>query len=292
MEQKPNSYGSDSPNSNGNSHPGSGQQTAKPMQQMVSGANLLAHFNVRCPSCNKLFRIDSREIKSASPYFDCTACKARFAFDYPPENVNRIETRLISQKDTFQLADSLDQEEIPELRKCPKCEALNPRLSKECIKCGVIFERLENLPPADAALGAIPSLVKAWQDLLSDYDNLRKHMAFVDRCEELQALPYALKKYESLREAQPQDGVAQQMFHRILLRKFASKAKQNSVYLKLAGISAQVNWLQVRKWIPFAVGALFILIGMVHPLTRNMVGIGAAILFLTLGLRAFFRKNS
>lgn len=256
---------------------------------MVSGANILAHFNVRCPSCNKLFRIDSREIKSASPHFDCTACKARFSFDFPPENVNRIETRLVSQKDTFQLDDSVDHEAIPELRKCPKCSSLNPRLSKECIKCGVIFEKVENLGADDASLGAIPSLVKAWQELMSDYDNLKKHVAFVDRCEDLHALPYALKKYQSLKEAQPQDDVAQKMFHRILLRNIKSKAETNSVYQRGQQILARVNWVRVRKLAPFGVALFFILVGLSSGMARNMVGVGAAILFLTLGLRVFLK---
>ncbi len=178
---------------------------AAPPTQMVSGANQLAHFNIRCPACNKLYRVDSREIHSAVPYFDCSACKVRFCFDYPPTNVNKIETRVVSMKDTFQIEDGLDQAELPELRKCPKCEAMNPRLTKECIKCGIIFDKVESVTPEEARLGAIPSLVKAWQDLMSDYDNIKKHMAFVDRCEELQALPYALKKYQTLKEVQPRD---------------------------------------------------------------------------------------
>lgn len=279
MEQKPNSY------SSMNSMSG----TSNSSGQMVSGANILAHFNVRCPSCNKLFRIDSREIKSASPHFDCTACKARFSFDFPPENVNRIETRLVSQKDTFQLDDSIDHEAVPELRKCPKCSSLNPRLSKECIKCGVIFERVENLPAEDASLGAIPSLVKAWQDLMSDYDNLKKHVAFVDRCEDLHALPFALKKYQSLKEAQPQDDMAQKMFHRILLRNIKSKAQTQNWYQRATVLLARVNWVRVRKLAPFAMGLFFILVGLTSGAARNMVGVGAAILFLTLGLRVFLK---
>jgi hypothetical protein len=256
---------------------------------MVSGANILAHFNVRCPSCNKLFRIDSREIKSSSPHFDCTVCKTRFSFDFPPENVNRIETRVVSQKDTFQLTDSVDQEAIPELRKCPKCGSLNPRLSKECLKCGVIFERVENLPAEDATLGAIPSLVKAWQDLMSDYDNLKKHVAFVDRCEDLHALPFALKKYQSLKEAQPQDDLAQKMLHRVLLRNIKTKAETTSSYQRVKTLLSQVNWVRVRKLAPFVIAAFFILVGLSSGTTRNMVGVGAAILFLTLGLRVFLR---
>lgn len=257
--------------------------------KMVFGANPLAHFNVRCPSCSKLFRVDSKEIKSSSPYFDCTACKTRFSFDFPPANVNRIETRVVSQKDTFQLEDSVDREAMPELRKCVKCGSMNPRLTKECLKCGVIFEKVESLPATDAALGAIPSLVKAWQDLMSDYDNLKKHVAFVDRCEDLQALPYALKKYQSLKEAQPQDSLAREMFHKVVMKNIKGRAEQLTIFKKSQLILAQVNWLRVRKVAPLGFGMALILIGLSSGSARNMAGVGAAVLFLTVGLTVFFK---
>jgi hypothetical protein len=203
--------------------------------------------------------------------------------------VNKIETRVVTQKDTFQLADSVDVEALPELRKCPKCQAMNPRLSKECIKCGVIFEKVEKLPVADAALGAIPSLVKAWQDLIGDYDNLKKHLAFVNRCEELHALPYALKKYQSLKEAQPQDEVAQKMFHQVVLKNLKSKAEAQNWYQQTRIALSKVNWVRVRKVAPLVIGFTLILIGLSSHAGRNMVGLGAALLFLTLGLTAFFK---
>lgn len=265
------------------------KQSEQNSAKLVIGANTLAHFNVRCPSCNKLFRIDSREIKSSSPYFDCTTCKTRFTFDFPPPNVNRIETRVVSQKDTFQLEDSVDQEAMPELRKCPKCSAVNPRMSKECLKCGVIFEKVESVPVSDAALGAIPSLVKAWQDLMSDYDNLKKHVAFVDRCEDLQALPYALKKYQSLKEAQPQDDVAQKMFHQVIMKNLKGRAEQTSAYQALQKGFTKVNWTRIRKLAPLILGLMLILVGLGQHSGRNMVGLGAAVIFLTLGLTVFMK---
>lgn len=267
------------------------------MTQMVSGANQLAHFNVRCPACNKLYRVDSKEIHSASPHFDCNACKVRFCFDFPPRNVNRIETRVISMKDTFQIEDGLDQSEIPELKTCPKCEARNPRLTKECIKCGIIFEKVEMLTQEDATLGAIPSLVKTWQDLLSDYDNIKKHIAFVDRCEELQALPYALKKYQTLKEAQPQDKVVQEMLPKVLLRNLRKKSESIS-FLKNAmdsgekameAVNSRVNWLRIQKVAPIIMGLILALIGLSNPSARNMIGFGVALIFLTLGLRVFLK---
>lgn len=263
--------------------------------KIVNGANLLAHFNVRCPACNKLFRIAAKEIKSSSPHFDCTACAARFTFDFPPASPYKVETRVISQKDSFQLMDSVDREEqaaAPSLKACPKCEAVNPQMSKECLKCGVIFSRVEELP-MDASMGALPSLVKAWQDLMSDYSNMTKHVAFVDRCEDLQALPFALKKYETLKEVQPTDSMAQEMFHRVLIRNLQKKVdriswlQKTKKFMTLA--NGKINWPRVRKLAPFALSFALIMVGLSSPAARNMVGMGAALLFLTIGLTLFIK---
>jgi hypothetical protein len=114
-------------------------------------------------------------------------------------------------------------------------------------------------------------------------------VAFVDRCEDLHALPFALKKYQSLKEAQPQDDLAQKMLHRVLLRNIKTKAETTSSYQRVKTLLSQVNWVRVRKLAPFVIAAFFILVGLSSGTTRNMVGVGAAILFLTLGLRVFLR---
>lgn len=256
-------------------------------EKIVVGANQLQHFNIRCPSCQKLFRVDSREIKSSQPHYDCSSCKTRFTFDFPPTNVNRVETRMISQTETFALKESTVQSAVigTDLKKCPKCSAINPKLAGECLQCHVIFAKLEELP-LDSSLGAFPSLVRAWHELMSDYDNLKKHLAFVDRCEDLQALPFALKKYEILKEAQPQDEVAQKMFRSVWGKAFAGRVAKHPQVRKYA---SQVNWTRVKKLSPFVFGMMFILWGLANAGSRNLVGVGAAILFLTLGLTIFIK---
>lgn len=209
--------------------------------------------------------------------------------------MNKIETKIVSQKDVFQLDDSVDRQDMAvnnELKVCPKCQTKNPRLMKECLKCGVLFEKVESLP-LDRQLGALPSLMKAWKDLMSDYENLRKHVAFVDRCEDLQALPFALKKYEHLREAQPQDAITQQMFHRVLIRQLKNKAAKVSwiqqTSAKLNQMSCQINWPRVRKVSPYVISSLMITVGLANPSARNLIGIGAAVIFLTAGMTVFFK---
>lgn len=266
------------------------------------GANTLAHFNIRCPACNKLFRIDSREIKSSSPQFDCSSCKTRFTFDSPPISANKVQTRMVSMKETYQKLNLVSGTDavtetatFPGLKSCPKCHAKNPGLVKECIKCGVLFGKLENLP-LESTMGAIPSLVKAWQELMNDYSNMTKHVEFVDRCDDLQALPFALKKYEMLREVQPSDKLAQKMFHQVLMRnvfRLSRRADQISwIYNSkqfLRNLSQQINWTRVRKLAPLAVGLMLILIGLSKHSARNMAGMGAAVLFLTIGLTVFIK---
>lgn len=272
---------------------------------MVMGANTLAHFNIRCPACNKLFRIDSREIKSSSPQFDCSSCKTRFTFDSPPISANKVQTRTVSMRETYQQIDlglepqgagaSSGLAGTSGLKSCPKCQTSNPGLVKECIKCAVLFSKLENLP-LETSMGAIPSLVKAWQDLMSDYSNMTKHVAFVDRCDDLHALPFALKKYEMLREVQPSDKLAQKMFHQVFMRnvfRLSRRADQISwIYGSkqfLRNLSQQINWTRVRKLTPLALGLMLIMIGLSKHSARNMAGMGAALLFLTIGLTVFIK---
>lgn len=259
-------------------------------EKIVVGANQLQHFNIRCPSCQKLFRVDSREIKSSQPHYDCSSCLGRFTFDFPPTNVNRVETRMISQAETFKLKEDAMNAAVmgTDLKKCPKCEAVNPKMAGECIKCRVIFAKVEDLS-LDPAVGAFPSLMKAWQELMSDYDNLKKHLAFVDRCEDLQALPFALKKYEILKDAQPQDETAQQMFQKVWVKSLAGRMTQKVADKYLNKYLQQINWERVRKLAPLAIGSFLVLCGLANAGSRNLVGVGAAIIFLTLGTTIFLK---
>jgi ribosomal protein L40E len=174
-------------------------------------------LRLRCPSCEKLYRMDTRDVKSSEPHFECLVCQSVFGFEYPTSSPLNVPTKLIRRSQARLEGKDLRPMDV---KTCPKCAALNAKGSEECRQCGVIFARLNGLP-LDSKMGALPSLVKAWQDLMSDYSNLTKHLHFVNRCEDLQAVPYALKKYQDLKEAQPQDQIAQEMLHRVLMRRFA-----------------------------------------------------------------------
>lgn len=243
-------------------------------------------LRTRCPQCHKLYRIDTRDIKSSEPHFRCMVCESSFAFSYPPANPLDVPARLL-QASLLPSPKSAERRPL-DVKACPKCQALNAKGATECGGCGVIFARLEGLP-LDAKMGALPSLVKAWQDLIADYDNLTKHMAFVHRCEELQAIPYALKKYRDLKEVQPQDQIADEMLHRVLARRLTRPAGWVVQHPTLRRVASRIHWARMRKIAPWAVSALLILMGLTNSELKNFAGIGASILFVTFGLHLFFK---
>lgn len=259
---------------------------------------------VHCPGCNKLYKIDTRDLRSKEPQFNCTDCKTVFTIERCGERSGATgqgatSAAYVSTSNIYQakiLSRPPVGNQIAEgLKKCPKCEAFNPILSEDCLKCGVIFSKLENLP-MDQKLGALPSLVRAWQGLIRDYSNLTKHVEFVDRCEELNATPYALKKYLELKELQPQDEIAQQMLHRTLMKNFEKKAidtghwwiKKNPWILK---VNQRINWSKLIRYSPFVLAGLMILIGFFSEGLRNLIGFGVSLSFLLVGVTVLFRSR-
>lgn len=243
-------------------------------------------LRTRCPHCQKPYRIDTRDIKSSEPHFGCNVCESTFSFVYPPKNPLNVEAKLLQAS---LLPSPATAERRPmDVKACPKCLVLNAKGAAECGSCGVIFARMDALP-LDSKMGALPSLVKAWKDLMSDYDNVKKHVAFVHRCEELHAIPYALKKYRDLKEVQPQDQIADEMLHRVLGRRLARPAGWVMENRAFKEVNARIHWVRIRKLAPWAISALLIVLGLGDSNLKNLAGIGASILFITIGLHLFFK---
>lgn len=203
---------------------------------------------MRCPTCSKLYRVDLREVASQAPEFECQSCKTLFTFDDSPKHPHSIGTKLIHKMPTLASAHQSHEKK---------------------------------------KTGSSAALMRMWQDLLQDYDNLTKHLAFVDRCEDLQALPYALKRYQTLKEAQPHDEVAQQMLKKVWLKSFERNMGRMAELSKIKMLFQKINWARVAKLAPVVLGLSLILLGSLSGALRNLVGVGSAILLLTIGIRSF-----
>jgi len=247
-------------------------------------------LQVQCPSCQQKFRLDSRELEGTLPEFECLCCQTQFRMEVPIKNPSQVRTiEMEGSKTDRMIAESMrsalrrKSNLALDVKKCPKCSCLNPRSLTECMRCGIIFSRLEGLP-LDRQVGAIPSLVRAWGDLVGDYQNLRKHFEFVDRCEDLNAVPYALKKYEDFKSVQPQDPIAQSMIQRVIIKQFS---KMNDRHRNWLDQVRAWPWRRILKLGPVSVSALVAITGLVFPNLRNLVGVGVGAAIVTVGFVVF-----
>jgi hypothetical protein len=231
----------------------------------------------RCPQCLKLYSVTSKQIFSRAPQFECAKCHCQFSFSYPPEAGQRVTPKALATPQVLKLS-KMEKKKSAELKPCLHCQSLNPRGASECYKCGVVFAK------AQVSTKTLPSLMKMWQDLLSDYSNMRKHIEFVDRCEDLQALPFALKKYQTLRETQPHDSLAQEMFSSVIVKSLARKSKK----LPFVHSFLQLPWANIFRISPLVCGGSILVVGLLREDSRNFAGAGVALLALTLGLAYFF----
>lgn len=58
-------------------------------------------LKIRCPSCAKLYEVESEEILSDVPVFQCISCEDRFGFNYPPDDFKNISAFKISKSVDF-----------------------------------------------------------------------------------------------------------------------------------------------------------------------------------------------
>jgi len=267
-------------------------------------------LKVRCPSCSKLYEVSGEDIHSEVPVFQCVTCDSKFAFAYPPENPDRVdcfaltasEARLVEaesnnangQKLTFQEALTevvttqavVQTAQSQQMKSCPKCGAMNGRRSKECYSCHVLFERLEGLPQ-DPSLKAQPSLVRKWKNLLENFDNQELHDEFIRSCQKLDALRFAISKYEEIKAAQGGDALCDRMIAQI-----NSLMMVNLSHKPLAPApakSVKPKWQKYLFWGPYALSALLVLLGMMNLGHRNLIGLGVAIACMASGVIVMVR---
>lgn len=253
-----------------------------------STVNLDAKLKIRCPSCAKLYEVQTSDIRSETPFFQCISCESCFSFDYPPANSESIPSFLVSLNSLEEnptetpLDNAKHREEalLGEMRACPKCAALNPRKSRECYSCHVLYEKLEGLP-ADKGLRAQPSLVRKWKTLVENFQNESLHDEFIRSCQQLEALRFALTKYEELRAAQGGDSLCDAMIAKIHTIMMVG-LQQNNNSTKEAKL--RPKWQKYFYWGPFGLSALMILMGMVNLGHRNLVGVGVALAVMSAGL--------
>lgn len=151
--------------------------------------------------------------------------------------------------------------------------------------------------------GIIPlSLIKFWHEVLKDYQNLKKHLDFLERCEQLDMLPFALMRYERLRSMHPQDSIAQDLYFQTMKR-LTSKSRDEVVDFSVTNRFpllqkllnyfnrqlVHIPWEKVSVTLTLGLSCAVIYLGFRVPGLSNLIGLGFGLIFLQI-LWLFFYK--
>lgn len=287
-----------------------------------------AVVRVRCPECFRLYSVSAAEISESRPRFACIQCETKFWLAFPesleadevigfplewlesPQSfVQKDKDNGITQRDLESSNAPLaskdvlpSTESLPLQSKvlrqspskswtlqqdfhCPKCGHSTALGSKECGSCGVVFAKLEIKSRWDT-LPATKELKEHWENVIADYDDVKMHDLFIQEALAEGNLGFAAAKYRTILDAASDEMAEKQLKKMELL---AAQTFSSSVppvkKIKRTKVSF---FMLVYLFCGLVIGA-----GFVFPVLRNLVGLGAALLFLTLALKfLFFRQGS
>jgi hypothetical protein len=111
----------------------------------------------------------------------------------------------------------------------------------------------------------------------------------VDQCEELQAVPYALKKYQELKEQQPFDEIANEMHKKVLVKNFAKKSINQIKSQMSDSYLMSLPWARYVRVATWILPVTFIIWGLFQSHLRNLIGLGVSFLFLRVAVQLFIK---
>lgn len=231
---------------------------------------------IRCPKCRKLYVVRAQDIKETRPRFECVGCYERFWVSFV--NLAPGEEILGLPLDTFV---DPKPESMPALSSCPKCHARMEPGMDECVQCGVIPAKYLALRTGSRIQGS-ERLSQLWKRILADYADPDLHEEFVATSFKENNLAYASYQYAQLLKVLPQDEIAR------------SKVKEIEALITLPLVHRQMERdartlprPMFPRWQMMLVifGLMLIGVGMIVPQLRQVVGLGAVLLFLAVSFR-------
>ena len=102
------------------------------------GDEVPSSYEFRCSKCAKLYRVDSKSILSSKPQFECLSCHSIFMVEIPSVTSvtksalpsHSLTSAQVNRLQEKQIANQIRRSAVRngELKTCPKCQTLNPRL--------------------------------------------------------------------------------------------------------------------------------------------------------------------
>ena len=250
-------------------------------------------IKARCPGCFKLYAADAVEIQESKPQFACSKCQTQFWFPFP-ESLEQKEVLgfpvewlktpaeeppVVASSPI--LAPSMIEPIVAAARlfNCPRCQAQYSAGDSECPKCGVIFAKLEILDES-RSIASSPALRRLWHQVMDNYASPEVHRRFVQAAQRENNLLFASHQYRKLLSAHSGDETALKMQREIM-----------ALTEVVQGMSAPVARFKPMKLMPrmttlvLICGGALIGFGVMFEAARNLIGLGAALVFFTLAAR-------
>lgn len=183
---------------------------------------------------------------------------------------------------------------------CPACGKEMITGHNECFSCGVVLKKFEdkrNLVETKASIGGIDHLTnhdvtrldRKWKQVVVNYHDSEAHQEFLNLCQKQGAMPFAVHHYSKMLEIDKEDDIAQVMRRQALSRltiNFETEKKSNKSFTT-SRTDRIIKWI---NWVGFFTSAAFIVTGALLQDSRNLIGLGVAMLSLFVALHLFRRR--
>ena len=254
-------------------------------------------LRVRCPGCRKLYLVQFADIQETKPRFECVQCRGRFWLSLPDMDLSSeitgipLQVKEVPQANLREQANARERTPSVKTEPCPKCFKANAVNLNECAHCGVVIAKARaselaftepSLPPHSAQLAT------AWKRVIADFNDESLHIEFMKMAERERALAYAAAQYGQMQKLMPTDEVTERKMKQIqALATLIVPAEDGG-----PGVTKLAHRPYARVWqVPLLGAAILIVVGLWVPYFRNLVGVGAAFLFLAVAFRIQFGRK-
>lgn len=258
----------------------------KNMQELERKPNSSETMRVRCPHCRKLYLVQFGDIKETKPRFECVQCHNRFwlamaDMDFSAE----VEGLPLQVKEAPRVKSRESVKSAADVQPCPKCfKPIHVRAS-ECPSCGVVISKMKDLAFQEGSPSHSEALGTLWRKLIADYGNEALHAEFMRLAQRERNLPFAGAQYAQMLKLMPSDETTKKRVREV-------QALGSSMIPDVGRVTREPRAFS-RVWqVPLALATMMMLVGMFIPVFRNMVGVGAAILFVALVLQIQSRRRN
>ncbi len=211
-------------------------------------------MRVRCPHCRKLYLVQMNDVKEAKPRFECVQCHSRFWLSLPDVD---LQAELIG---------------VP------------------------IHSRPTAVLATEGGLPRSKELAAAWKKVIAHYSDDSVHSDFLRVAQRERSLPFAGAQYAQMLKLMPTDDVAQKRIAEVqALGALVITSPEN--FLAMDKPTRRPPILRERRFLrvwqlPLVIAVVMMALGLVLPVFRNMVGVGAAFFFLALAIQIQFGRRN